>query len=104
MTALAIMVNATFRDRNLASDAIYRPGGAGAGTNCRAVLSAPDQGGNFGDTRFVTDTVILSLRVADAPTPAALDTVQIDGVVYRIQGAPTRDATRLVWTAEARQL
>ena len=104
MSALATMVNATFRDRNLASDAIYRLGGAGAGSNCRAVLSAPDQAGNFGDTRFVTDTVILSLRVADAPALAALDTVQIDGVIYRIQGVPIRDATRLVWTAEARQL
>ena len=104
MPALATMVNATFRDRNLASDAIYRLGGAGAGSNCRAVLSAPDQAGNFGDTRFVTDTVILSLRVADAPALAALDTVQIDGVIYRIQGVPIRDATRLVWTAEARQL
>ena len=104
MSVLATIVNATFRDRNLASDAIYRPGGAGSGTGCRAVLSAPDQVANFGDTRFVADTIILSLRVADAPALSAIDTVEIGGAIYRIQGEPTRDATRLVWKAEAREL
>ena len=31
-------------------------------------------------------------------------TLEIDGSLYRILGAPVRDATRLVWTAEAREL
>ncbi|MBU9710143.1 hypothetical protein KSP24_25045 [Paenibacillus sp. AK121] len=102
MAGFAAAVAASFRDRTLAVDALYRPGGAGGGNACRVVLAAPDRTQNFGESRFVSDTVMVSIQAADAPTFAAGDTVEVDGVVYRIQGTPTRDATRLVWEAEAR--
>lgn len=104
MSALASAVAASFRDRNLAADALYRPGGIGSGFPCRAVLSAGDHTGNFGKTRIVSDSVLLSLQIADAPSLTPGDTLEIGGSLYRILGAPVRDATRLVWTAEAREL
>lgn len=102
MAGFASAVAASFRDRTLAVDAVYRPGGAGGGNACRVVLSAPDRTQNFGESRFVSDSVIVSIQAADAPNFAAGDTIEVDGMVYRIQGSPTRDATRLVWEGEGR--
>ena len=104
MSALATAVAASFRDRNLAADALYRLGGIGSGFPCRAVLSAGDHTSNFGETRIVSDGVLLSLQIADAPSLTPGDTLEIGGTLFRILGAPVRDATRLVWTAEARAL
>lgn len=104
MSAFATAVAASFRDRNLAADALYRLGGIGSGFPCRAVLSAGDHTGNFGETRIVSDSVLISLQIADAPSLTPGDTLEIDGTIYRMLGAPVRDATRLVWTAEAREL
>ena len=55
-------------------------------------------------TRIVSDSVLISLQIADAPSLTPGDTLEIDGTIYRMLGAPVRDATRLVWTAEAREL
>ena len=104
MSAFATTVAASFRDRNLAADALYRPGGIGSGFPCRAVLSAGDQTGGFGETRIVADSVLISLQIADAPSLTPGDSLEIGGSLFRILGVPLRDATRLVWTAEAREL
>ena len=104
MTAFAIAATAMFRDPNIAVDALYRPGGTGAGVSIRVVFSSPDQLAAFGEGRFVTDTVLIAVRVADAPDLAESDTVEIEGTLYTIRGAPVRDADRLVWSAEARAL
>ena len=104
MTAFAIAATALFRDPNIAVDALYRPGGTGAGVSIRVVFSSPDQIAAFGEGRFVTDTVLIAVRVADAPDLAESDTVEIEGTLYTIRGAPVRDADRLVWSAEARAL
>ncbi|MCA3512576.1 hypothetical protein [Phenylobacterium sp.] len=104
MTAFAIAAAALFRDPNIAVDALYRPGGTGSGVSIRVVFSSPDQLAAFGEGRFVTDTVLIAVRVADAPDLAESDTVEINGTLYTIRGAPVRDADRLVWSAEARAL
>ena len=56
------------------------------------------------DTAAEVDHPVLRGWVADAPSLTPGDTLEIDGSLYRILGAPVRDATRLVWTAEAREL
>ena len=104
MTAFATAAAALFRDPNIAVDALYRPGGTGAGVSIRVVFSSPDQIAAFGEGRFVTDTVLIAVRVADAPDLAESDTVEINGTLYTIRSAPVRDADRLVWSAEARAL
>lgn len=104
MTAFTAAATAMFRDPNIAVDALYRPGGTGAGVSIRVVFSSPDQLAAFGEGRFVTDTVLIAVRVADAPDLAESDTVEINGSLYTIRSAPIRDADRLVWSAEARAL
>ena len=104
MTAFAIAATAMFRDPNIAVDAVYRPGGTGAGVSIRVVFSSPDQLAAFGEGRFVTDTVLIAVCVADAPDLAESDTVEINGTLYTLRGAPIRDADRLVWSVEAREV
>jgi hypothetical protein len=103
VTAFAAATSALFRDSNIAVDAIYRPGGIGGGVPVRVIRTAPDRLAQFGEGRFVTDTVGLDIAVADAPDLAEGDTIEIDGTPYTIRNAPIRDADRLVWSAEARE-
>ncbi len=100
--AFATAIDALFADANLGRDATYRAGGADPGITVRAITRRPDRIGEFGETRIVTETLLIDVRVGDVATPADGDTVEVDGTVYVIQGEPIRDAERLVWTIEAR--
>ncbi|MCA2992098.1 hypothetical protein [Gemmatimonas sp.] len=104
MTAFAAATSALFRDPNIALDALYRPGGIGIGVAIRVIRSAPDQVAAFGEGRFVTDTVLIAVCVADAPDLASGDTIEVNGLLFEVRGDPARDADRLVWSAEARAL
>jgi hypothetical protein len=100
--AFATAIDALFADANLGRDAVFRAGGAEPGIPVRVILRRPDRIGEFGETRIVTETLLIDARVGDVAAPAEGDMVEVDGTVYVIQGEPIRDAERLVWTIEAR--
>jgi hypothetical protein len=104
LTAFTAAAAALFRDPNIAVDALYRPGGIGLGVAIRVIRSAPDQVAAFGEGRFVTDTVLIAVCVADAPDLASGDTIEVNGVLFEVRADPIRDADRLVWSAQARAL
>ena len=101
MSIFAVAINALFADPNLGFDAIYRVGGADPAVPVRAILRRPDRVGAFGESRIVAETTVFDVRVADIAHPAEGDTIELDGAVYRIEGAPLRDGERLVWSIEA---
>ncbi|MCP3971430.1 MAG: hypothetical protein GY717_14145, partial [Rhodobacteraceae bacterium] len=43
---------------------------------------------------------LADIRVAEAPTLAPGDLIDLDGMSYTVQGEPVRDRERLIWTAE----
>ena len=104
MTAFDLATGSLFADPNLAVDALLRLGGTGPAQAIRAIRAMPDRFANFGEGRFVVDTVLLNIRLADAPVLSAGDTVEIAGQLHEVRGTPTRDTDRLVWLAEARAL
>lgn len=104
MTAFDLATDSLFTDQNLGIDALLRLGGSGTAQPIRVFRAMPDQFASFGEGRYVVDTVLLSVRLADAPVPATGDTVEIAGELHEVQGTPTRDTNRLVWRAEARAL
>ncbi|MCL4186714.1 MAG: hypothetical protein KJZ85_03840 [Rhodobacteraceae bacterium] len=59
---------------------------------------------DFGEGRFVTDSVIIDVECAALGTLAPGDTLEIAGVIYEVRGEPLRDALRHVWKAEAREV
>lgn len=103
MTAFDLATDSLFTDQNLAVDALLRLGG-GPAFAIRVIRAMPDQFASFGEGRFVVDTVLLNIRLADAQVLSAGDTVEIAGQLHEIQGTPTRDTNRLAWRAEARML
>ena len=104
MNAFDLATDSLFADQNLAVDAFLRVGGTGPTQAIRVIRAMPDHFASFGEGRFVVDTVLLNVHLADAPVLSAGDTVEIAGQLHEVQGTPTRDANRLVWLAEARAL
>ena len=104
MTAFDLATKSLFADQNLAVDALLRVGGSGPAQPIRVIRAMPDQFASFGEGRFVVDTVLLNIRLINAPVLSAGDTVEIAGQLHEVQGTPTRDTNRLTWLAEARAL
>ncbi|QLH38098.1 MAG: hypothetical protein HWD60_02680 [Defluviicoccus sp.] len=102
MSVFEVAVDALFTDPHLAVAGLYRPGGTDPGIEVRVIHRQPDRVGAFGQTRLVAETAVFDLRVSDIAAPVAGDTIEVDGDLFVIQGAPLRDAERLVWTIEAR--
>jgi hypothetical protein len=104
LTAFDLATDSLFADQNLAVDALLRIGGSGPAQPIWVIRAMPDQFASFGEGRFVVDTVLLNIRLSDAPALSAGDTVEIAGQLHEVQGTPTRDTNRLVWLAEVRAL
>jgi hypothetical protein len=101
-TVFAAAIDALFADPNLGFDAVYRVGGAEPGIPVRVILRRPDRMGEFGETRIVTETLLIDVCVSEVAAPAEGDSIEVGGTVYVVQGEPIRDGERLVWTIEGR--
>ena len=101
MNAFAAAIDAIFADPNIARAGLWHAGGAGDPMSVRIVLRSPDGLGSFGGARLRVETVRVEVRTAEVDALAAGDTIEVDGVTWTVQGAPARDAARLVWIAEA---
>ncbi len=101
MDVFAIATDALFADPNLARDAIWRAGSAGAGIAVRVATRRPDQVVGFGDSRAVLPTMLIDVRRSEVPDPASGDTVEIESDLFEIIATPLADSLGLVWTCEA---
>jgi hypothetical protein len=88
LTAFDLATDSLFSDHSLAVDAHFRLGGTGDLQAIRMIRAMPDRLASFGEGRFVVDTVLLNIRLADVPVLAAGDTVEIAGQLYEIRGTP----------------
>jgi len=102
MTAFATAMTAIFADRNMAVDALWLSGGVGPGVAVRVIRKSPDEITPFGAGRILSETTLLDARVADMPTPAPGDLINIGLESFIIQGAPKLDRERLIWTLDMR--
>ncbi|MBP1806465.1 head-tail joining protein [Rubellimicrobium aerolatum] len=100
MTAVARAIDRVFADPNMALDALWFTGGAGAGQAVRVIRRAPDAEVAFGQARILTDAARFDLRVADLARPAEGDRIVIGSEAYLVLGEPRRDRLGLVWTVE----
>jgi hypothetical protein len=100
MNAFAAAMDAIFADANMAVEATWTPGGVGPATPVSLIRKAPDELTEFGAARILSDTLIVDIRVSEAPGFAAGDMIDIGGVPYTVQGEPQRDREQLIWTAE----
>ncbi len=68
----------------------------------RVIRRAPDRITEFGAGRFVSDTMMVDVRVSDLPEPQSGDLLVIGADSFILQGEPIRDRERLVWTLDLR--
>ena len=68
----------------------------------RVIRRAPDRINEFGAGRFVSDTMMVDVRVSDLPDPRPGDLIVIGTDSFTIQGEPVRDRERLIWTVDLR--
>lgn len=104
MSAFDFGIDMIFTDPNLALDAVWHPAGSGTGQPVRVIRRAPDRIGNFGEARFVVDSVILDLRTSEVALLARGDVVDIGADRFEIMSDPLRDSEQLIWSADARRL
>lgn len=104
MDAFAAAVAVIFGDPNMAAAATHHPAGGAAGRSCRVHRRAPDVVDGWNGGGVVADSVILEVRVAEAPTLEIGDRFVMGDEILEVTAAPTRDELGLVWTAEARRL
>ena len=102
MNAFATAMNVIFADANMAVDALWFAGGTGPGIAVRVVRKSPDEITPFGAGRILSETTLLDARIADMPTPAPGDIVNIGIESFIIQGEPKLDRERLIWTLNTR--
>ena len=100
MDAFTAATDVLFSDPNIARDAIWRAGGAGAGISVKVVTRRPDQVVGFGDSRAVLPTMLIDVRRSEVSAPATGDTVEIESEMFDVIATPTIDSLRLVWTCE----
>lgn len=102
MSAFDAAAALLFGDPNLAVAAIYREAGTGAPVPINVIAEEPDQLSRFNEGRFVSDSLIVHIRIAEAPNLQAEDTLEIGATVFVVQGSPVRDSLLILWRAEAR--
>lgn len=85
-----------FADPYLSEVVTLRPYDGGELT-LRAMVRAPDEVQGFGGISVQAGTLILHVRVEDAPNLAADDVFQVRGSTRKVQGQPRRDSTGLIF-------
>lgn len=56
----------------------------------RVIRAMPDQFASSGKGRFMVDTVLLNIRLAEAPVLEDGDAVEVAGQLHEVQGTPKR--------------
>ncbi len=89
MSVFALALDRLFIDPNLSVPGLWRGSGEGPGQAVQVVRVEPRQGLELGGTKLVQDAVLLDVRASEAGAIAEGDTIEVEGVVHRIQAPPT---------------
>ena len=89
-----------FSHADMAVAAVWISGTTSEERPIRVIRRAPDRITDFGSARILSDTTTVDVRVADLADPRPGDLIVLGSESFVIQGEPTRDSERLIWTAE----
>ena len=88
MTVFDAVLLTLFGDPNLAEDALWRPGGTGAGQAIQIIRVQPQPVVDIGGAKLVQDGTVFDVLAAVAPAIAERDTIETSEQLYRVQAPP----------------
>jgi len=91
-----------FSHADMAVSAVWISGSTSEERPIRVIRRAPDRITEFGSARILSDTTTVDVRVADLADPRSGDLIVLGSESLVIQGEPTRDSERLIWTLDLR--
>ena len=102
MNAFATAMDRIYANPSMAAPAVWISATTSEERPIRIIRRAPDRIAEFGAGRFVSDTMMVDVRVSDLPEPRTGDLIAIGADSFTIQGEPVRDRERLIWTLDLR--
>jgi len=102
MTVFTAAMDRIFTHAAMAAPALWISATTSEERPIRVIARAPDRITDFGGGRIVSDSMMVDVRVADLPDPRPGDLIVIGAESFTIQGEPSRDRERLIWTLDLR--
>ena len=102
MTVFTAAMDRIYSNPSMAVAALWMSAATSDERTIRVIRRAPDHITEFGAGRFVSDTMVVDVRVYDLPDPRPGDLIVIGADSFTVQGEPMRDRERLIWSLELR--
>ena len=102
MNVFAAAMDRIYANPSMAVAAVWISATTSQERPIRVIRRAPDRITEFGAGRFVSDTMLVDVRVSDLADPRSGDMIIIGTDSFTIQGEPLRDRERLIWTLDLR--
>ncbi len=100
MNAFAAAMDRIFSHADMAVAAVWISGTTSQERPIRVIRRAPDRITDFGAARIVSESTNVDVRVSELTDPRPGDLIILGTDSYVIQGEPTRDSERLIWTLD----
>lgn len=102
MSVFEAALGRIFGNPSMAVAAVWISAATSEERTVRVIRRALDRITEFGAGRFVSDTMMVDVRVSDLPDPRPGDLIVIGVDSFTIQGEPVCDRERLIWTLDMR--
>jgi hypothetical protein len=102
MSVFEAALGRIFGNPSMAVAAVWISAATSEERTVRVMRRATDRITEFGAGRFVSDTMMVDVRVSDLPEPRSGDLLVIGADSFILQGEPVRDRERLIWTLDLR--
>lgn len=102
MTLFALAMDRIYANPSMAAAALWISATTSEERPIRVIRRAPDRITEFGAGRFVSDSMMVDVRLSDLSDPRSGDLIVIGTDSFIIQGEPVRDRERLIWTLDLR--
>jgi len=102
MNVFATALDCIYANPSMAVAALWISATTSEETPIRVLRRAPDRTSEFGSERFVSDTIMVDVLVADLPDPHPGDLIVVGADSFTVQGESVRDRERLIWTLDLR--
>ncbi len=98
MTVFTAAMDRIYSNPSMAVAALWMSATTSEERTIPVIRRAPDRITEFGAGRFVSDTMIVDVRVYDLPDPRPGDLIVIGADSFTVQGEPMRDREQLIWS------